>query len=40
MNMTSYRNGDMAAQTFYTKVKFNDPLAPDLFDKDKVLTKK
>jgi len=40
MNMTSYRNGDMAAQTFYTKVKFNDTLSPDLFDKDKVLTKK
>jgi hypothetical protein len=40
MNMTNYRNGDMAAQTFYTKVKFNDPLSPDLFDKDKVLTKK
>ncbi len=40
MNITGYRNGDMAAQTFYTKVKFNDPLSPDLFDKDKVLEKK
>jgi len=40
MNVTSYRNGDMSAQTFYTKVKFNEQLRPDLFDKDKVLTKK
>lgn len=40
MNMTSYRNGDMAAQTFYTKVKFNEPLGADLFDKAKVLSKK
>jgi hypothetical protein len=40
MNMTGYRNGDMAAQTFYTKVKFNEALSPDLFDKDKVESKK
>ena len=40
MNMTSYRDGDMASQTFYTKVKFNEVLSPDLFDTDKVLTKK
>jgi hypothetical protein len=40
MNMTGYRNGDMSAQTFYTKVKFNEPLNADLFDKDKVLVKK
>lgn len=40
MNVTSYRNGDMNTQTFYTKVKFNEPLSGDLFDKDKALTKK
>jgi hypothetical protein len=40
MNMTGYRNGDMATQTFYTKVKFNEALSPDLFDKDKVESKK
>ena len=40
MNMTNYRNGDMSAQTFYTKVKFNDPLSPDLFDKGKARPKK
>jgi hypothetical protein len=40
MNMTNYHDGDMAAQTFYTKVRFNDPLSPVLFDKDKVVPKK
>ena len=40
MNMTEYHDGDMAAQSFYTKVKFNDPLSPDLFEKDKVRPKK
>ncbi len=40
MNMTEYHDGDMAAQTFYTKAKFNEPLSPDLFEKDKVRTKK
>jgi hypothetical protein len=40
MNMTSYKNGDMAAQTFYTKVRFNEPLPPDEFDKDKLKAKK
>lgn len=39
MNMTRYRNGDMVAQTFYKKVKFNDPLNDDLFDKDKLMKK-
>jgi len=32
MNVTRYRNGDMVDQTFYTKVTFNTPLAPELFD--------
>jgi hypothetical protein len=40
LNMTEYHDGDMAAQTFYTKVKFNEPLSPDLFEKDKVRPKK
>lgn len=40
LNMTEYHDGDMAAQTFYTKVKFNDPLSADLFEKDKVRPKK
>ena len=40
MNITGYRNGDMGAQTFYIKVKFNDPLDPDLFVMDKVRPKK
>jgi hypothetical protein len=40
MNMTEYHDGDMAAQTFYTKVKFNEALSADLFLKDKVRPKK
>ncbi len=40
MNLTNYHNGDMSAQTFYTKVKFNEPLSPDLFDRDKLSMKK
>ncbi len=39
MNMTSYRNGDMAAQTFYTKVSFNRPMSDELWDKTKLLKK-
>ncbi len=39
MNMTRYRNGDMVDQTFYKKVKFNDPLNDDLFNKDKLMKK-
>jgi hypothetical protein len=40
MNLTTYKNGDMATQTFYTKVKFNEDLQPELFDKDKIVVKK
>jgi hypothetical protein len=36
MNVTNYKNGDMAGQTFYTKVEFNQPLPPEEFDKDKL----
>jgi hypothetical protein len=39
MNMTDYRNGDMKEQTFYTKVRFNDPMSDDLWDKTKLLKK-
>jgi hypothetical protein len=39
MNMTNYRNGDMAAQNFYTKVSFNRPMSDDLFDHTKLLKK-
>ena len=39
MNVTRYRNGDMVDQTFYKKVRFNQPMADDLFDKDKPLKK-
>lgn len=39
MNMTSYHNGDMTAQYFYTKVHFNQPQADDLYDHTKLLKK-
>jgi len=39
MNMTNYRNGDMAAQNFYTKVRFNQPQPEDLYDQTKLLKK-
>ncbi len=39
MNLTRYRNGDMVDQTFYKKVKFNEPLSDDLFNPDKPLKK-
>ena len=34
MNMTRYKDGDMASQTFYTKVKYGDPMGPELFNPD------
>ena len=34
MNMTRYRNGDMSDQTFYTKVKYGEPMKPELFNPD------
>lgn len=40
MNMTNYKNGDMVAQNFYTRVKFNGSLEPELFDSDRSLKKK
>ena len=40
LTITRYRNGDMASQRFLTKVQYGLPLAPDLFDADRPLTKK
>ena len=34
MNMTRYRDGDIVSQTFYTKVRYNDEMAPALFNPD------
>ena len=39
MNTTDYRNGDMASQLFFTKVRFNDPMSDDLWDRTKLLKK-
>lgn len=39
MNVTRYHNDDMADQTFYTKVTFNQPMADSLFDPDQKLVK-
>ena len=32
LTMTRYRNGDMVSQRFLTKVEYNKPLAPEVFD--------
>jgi hypothetical protein len=40
MNITRYRNGDMVSQTFLTKVRYNEPLDPKMFDPDELLKKK
>jgi hypothetical protein len=39
MNMTNYRNGDISAQNFYIKTRFNQPMADDMFDPTKLLKK-
>ena len=39
MNTTDYHNGDMASQTFYTKVRFNDAMSDELWDRTKLLKK-
>ena len=39
MNIERYRNGDMVDQTFYKKVRFNQPTDDSLFDPDKPLKK-
>ena len=36
MNTTDYHNGDMASQTFFKKVKYNDPVKEELFAPDQV----
>lgn len=40
LTITRYRNGEMASQRFLTKVQYNLPLAADLFDPDRPLTRK
>lgn len=40
MNMTRYKNGDMVSQTFYTRILYNEPIAPDLFNPERPLVKK
>ena len=40
LTITRYHNGDMASQRFLTKVQYHVPLATDLFDPDRPLTKK
>ena len=39
MNVERYLNGDMVDQTFYKKVRFNQPEDDSLFDKEKPLKK-
>ncbi len=39
MNVTRYKNGDIVDQTFYKKIRFNQPQDASLFDKDKPLKK-
>lgn len=38
--LTRYHNGDMASQTFYSKVEYNVDLPPDTFNPDVLLKKK
>jgi hypothetical protein len=40
MTITRYKNGDMVNQRFYTKVTYNTPLAPSLFDPSIIPAKK
>ena len=39
MTLTNYHNGDMSSQNYLTKVNYNEPLDPDLFNPDAVATK-
>lgn len=38
--ITRFRNGDMVSQQFLTKVQYGVPMAPDLFNPDRPLTRK
>ena len=40
LTITRYHNGDMISQRFLTKVQYRIPMAADLFDPDRPLTKK
>jgi hypothetical protein len=39
LTVTGYHNGDMSSQNFLTKVSYNQPLDPDLFNPDAVAAK-
>ena len=39
LNITRYRNGDMAAQLFLKKVEYNKPIAPEMFDPNRPVKK-
>ncbi|WP_142988153.1 hypothetical protein [Granulicella rosea] len=39
MNITRYRNGDMVDQEYFSKVKYGEPMAPELFDPAKLEVK-
>jgi hypothetical protein len=40
LTITRYHNGDMATQTFFSKVEYNVDLSPDTFNPDVLLKKK
>ena len=40
MTITRYKNGDMVSQRFITKVTYNEPIDPSMFDIDILLKKK
>jgi hypothetical protein len=40
LTITRYHNRDMISQRFLSKVEYNNNLSPDLFNPDKLLTKK
>jgi hypothetical protein len=40
MTITRYKNGDMVSQRFITKVTYNDPIDPSMFDPQVLLKKK
>jgi hypothetical protein len=40
MTITRYKNGDMVSQRFVTKVTYNEPLEPSMFDVEVLVKKK
>jgi len=39
MTVTRYKNGDMVSQRFITKVTYNEPLDPSIFDESSITIK-